>query len=289
MKEGNEKTDSSENKAFQQTIDYAKLSKGKLIDLYTTAMLAHRNFFRLWQDAASNYFGDARTKELTEQVYPNLALHNNDLSKIFYEELNFLWLVMPDMQEMLTFASYDPSLLPATLDEQLELESLSKESLVLLWNLSTLTYVMQTGRWVEIITQHYDQRTALKLETEVWVDRGGAEEDLRYGLIAAGAEHGDVETLLRGFQMAPGEVGLVDAEFHLISPKHGMIKHRRCPAHDQFGDLNRERLENSCVLCVVAMRMSGEMVNKAIRCKPLSLPPHRENSDHACQWEYWMN
>ncbi len=291
MTEHSATADSIESKAFQSTIDYTKLSQAKLIEQIHTALVAHRHFFQLWQAAANNYFGDAVTKELTEQVYPNLVLHNHDLSKIFYEELNFLWLVMPEpeMQAMLTFASYDSSLLPDTLDEQLDLEKLSAESLALLWNLSTLTYVMQTSRWVETITQHYDQRTALKLETEVWVDRGGAEEDLRYGLIAAGAEYGDVETLLRGFQMAPGEVGLVDAEFQLINPKHGMINHRRCPAHDQFKELNRERLENSCVLCVVAMRLSGEMVNESIRCRPVSLPPHRQSADHACQWEYWMD
>jgi hypothetical protein len=127
----------------------------------------------------------------------------------------------------------------------------------------------------------------LKLERSVWLDYGGAEEDLRYGLIAAGAEKGNVETLLRGFQMAPGEVGLVDAEFHLENPNHGWITHKRCPALDRFGESNKERLESSCVLCVIAMRLSGEMVDKGIHCRPASLPPYREPAGHACKWEYW--
>ena len=46
---------------------------------------------------------------------------------------------------------------------------------------------------------------------------------------------GNVETLLRGFQMAPGEVGLVDARFELESPDHGRITHLRCPAHERCG------------------------------------------------------
>lgn len=274
--------------AFSKTIDYAKLPKAKLIELFQTTITAHKNFYQLWQDAVCSRFGTTTAKELTEQVYPNLNVLNHDLNKVFYEELSFLWLVIPEMTEMLTFATYDTSLLPETLDQNIKLEDLSPQSLTLLWNLSTLTYVMQTSRWVEIIGNYASHSIALKLEQEVWLERGGAEEDLRYGLIAAGSQHGDVETLLRGFQMAPGEVGLVDAEFKLESSQHGWITHKRCPAYEQFREADRERLESSCVICVIAMRLSGEMVNKDIRCRAASLPPHRTNSGHACQWEYWI-
>lgn len=273
---------------FESTVDYTALPKSKLIECFHTAISAHANFFRLWQDAVRNRFDADSADSLSATVYPNLDRLEGNLEAVFYEELNFLWSIMPNLSHMLTFARYDASLLPTTLDRSLNLDDLSNEALVLLWNTSTLTYVMQTGRWVDTITTGYDQRTALQLEKEVWVDRGGAEEDLRYGLIAAGAETGDVRTLLRGFQLAPGEVGLVDAEFELENANHGWITHRRCPAHERFRDENRERLENCCVICVVAMRLSGEMVDGRIRCRAASLPPHREESDHACRWEYWL-
>ena len=86
--------------------------------------------------------------------------------------------------------------------------------------------------------------------------------------------------------MAPGEVGLVDAEFHLENPDHGWINHNRCPAKERYGNSNRQRLESSCVLCVIAMRLSGEMVDKNIRCRAVSIPPYREPTDFACKWEY---
>lgn len=281
-------TSSTANQAFSKTVDYSSFSQSKLIELFHTAIIAHKNFYQLWQDTVIQQFGEAVAKELTAKVYPNLSGLDGDLEKVFYEELNFLWLVIPGMTTMLTFAHYDAALLPETLDQNIELEFLSSPSLVLLWNLSTLTYVMQTSRWVETLGRFSNHQLALKLEREVWVDRGGAEEDLRYGLIAAGSQHGDVETLLRGFQLAPGEVGLVDAEFKLENKNHGWITHKRCPAHDRFRDTDKERLESSCVICVVAMRLSGEMVNNDIRCRPASLPPHRTSSEHACQWEYWI-
>ncbi|MBW2288864.1 MAG: hypothetical protein JRG90_13680 [Deltaproteobacteria bacterium] len=272
---------------FESTLDYASLPKAKLLELYRVTITAHRNFFHLWQQAVGDQFGSGVCAELTAQVYPGLAAVGNDLKRVFHEELNFLWSIMPDLHHMLTFARYDASLLPETLDADLDVEALASESLLLLWNVSTLTYVMQTGRWTDALTARFGQGVALKLERSVWLDYGGAEEDLRYGLIAAGAEKGNVETLLRGFQMAPGEVGLVDAEFHLENPNHGWITHKRCPALDRFGESNKERLESSCVLCVIAMRLSGEMVDKGIRCRPASLPPYREPVGHACKWEYW--
>ena len=275
--------------AFERTIDYATLPKAKLLKLYHSAIAAHNNFFQLWQGAVRDHFDAGTADELTGTVYPSLESIDRDLTTLFYQELNFLWtMVIPHMAHMLTFARYDASLLPKVLDQSLDIESLSNESLVLLWNLSTLTYVMQTSRWVEAITEHSDQAIALKLEQDVWLKYGGAEDDLRYGLIAAGAETGNVETLLRGFQMAPGEVGLVDAEFKLEGPNHGWITHKRCPAHDRFRDCDKVRLESCCVLCVIAMRVSGEMVNEKIRCRPASLPPHKESTDHACRWEYWL-
>ena len=33
----------------------------------------------------------------------------------------------------------------------------------------------------------------------------------------------------------------------------------------------------------------GEMVNEDIRCRPLSIPPYREEPGFACQWEYWLD
>ncbi|MFT4518652.1 MAG: hypothetical protein ACI9JM_001037 [Halioglobus sp.] len=273
---------------FGATVDYRALPKEKLLELFGLTIEAHHNFFYLWQRCVADKFGTDVCGELTAKIYPTLENAEGDLKTIFFQELDFLWQVMPNIQNMLTFARYDASLLPAHLSEALDLQALSNESMVMLWNTATLTYVMQTARWTELLTERYDQNTALKMERDVWLDYGGAEEDLRYGLIAAGSQTGDVETLLRGFQFAPGEVGLVDAVFALENPRHGFITHKRCPSKERFGESNKERLESNCVLCVIAMRKSGEMVNEDIRCRAVDIPPYRESTDHACKWEYWL-
>jgi hypothetical protein len=273
---------------FESTLDYTALPGEKLLQLFGQAVTAHRNFFHMWQQAVTAQFGEQACAEMTAQVYPGLEGAGGDLEQVFYQELNFLWSVLPSIQHMLTFARYQPDLLPERLDQRLDKENLSREALVLLWNVATLTYVMQTGRWTDLLTERYDQNLALKTERDAWLDCGGAEEDLRYGLLASEHSAGDVETLLRGFQMAPGEVGLVDAEFDLKSPSHGFITHKRCPSKERFGESNRERLESNCVLCVIAMRKSGELVNKDIRCRAVDIPPYKAHSEHACRWEYWL-
>ena len=273
---------------FSSTLDYSKLSREKLLELFSRTVQAHANFFGMWQRAVIDQFGDDACEELTAQVYPGLAPDKGNLEAVFFQELNFLWSVMPAIKEMLTFARYQPELLPQQLNQGLDIERLPVESLVMLWNVATLTYVMQTGRWTDLLTERYGQDIALKMERAAWLDYGGAEEDLRYGLEAAGKVRGDVETLLRGFQMAPGEVGLVDAVFELVNPNHGYITHKRCPSKERFGESNPERLESNCVLCVIAMRKSGELVNESIRCRPVDLPPYKNTSEHACKWEYWL-
>jgi len=273
---------------FASTLDYSRLSRAKLLELFSLTVKAHRNFFHMWQQAVTDQFGVEACTEMTALVYPGLESAGGDLEKVFYQELNFLWSVLPSIQQMLTFARYNPDLLPEQLDQAMDIEGLPVESLVLLWNVATLTYVMQTGRWTDLITKRYDQDIALKTERAAWLDYGGAEEDLRYGLEAAGSAVGDVETLLRGFQMAPGEVGLVDAVFELENAHHGFITHKRCPSKERFGETNRERLESNCVLCVIAMRKSGELVNESMRCRAIDLPPYRGDSAHACKWEYWL-
>ena len=273
---------------FESTLDYSSLPRTKLLELFALTVEAHRNFFHMWRQAVIAQFGDDACAEMTALVYPGLEAVDGDLEATFYEELNFLWTLMPSIQSMLTFANYRPDLLPERLDQSLDTESLDSESLVLLWNVATLTYVMQTGRWTDLITKRYNQDIALKTERAAWLDFGGAEEDLRYGLAAAGKTSSNVETLLRGFQFAPGEVGLVDAVFELKDENHGFITHKRCPSKDRFGESNRERLESNCVLCVIAMRKSGELVNENIRCRAVDIPPYRDASAHACKWEYWL-
>ncbi|MFK7977700.1 MAG: hypothetical protein AB8C02_16325, partial [Halioglobus sp.] len=188
---------------FQARLDYTQLPNEVLVSLFETAIEAHANFFALWQQAVGESFPKDVLAELTSVVYPTLQSHSGNLEAVFYEELDFLWQVMPSVSGILTFAQYDAQLLPEHLVRGMPLTDFSSESMVLLWNVATLTYVMQTARWTDLITKRYDQNTALKMERDVWLDHGGAEDDLLFGLKAAGELKGNVETLLRGFQFAP--------------------------------------------------------------------------------------
>ena len=165
-------------------------------------------------------------------------------------------------------------------------EEYDSKTLALLWNYAALAYMLGTHRWYTGIRERYGDDAAQELEKDVWIDRGAAEHDLSIGREAMGVTGNDVESLLRSFQFAPGEVGILDVELELIDESHGVITHHACPALDRFEHFDDVRLKHCCDICLAGMPISGEMLNPKIECKPLKLPPRRHANDIACQWEY---
>ena len=161
-----------------------------------------------------------------------------------------------------------------------------EKTLALLWNYAALAYMLATDRWYTGVRKRYGDKAAQDLEKNVWIDRGAAEHDLRIGQEAMRVTGDNVESLLRSFQFAPGEVGILDVEFELIDENHGIMTHHACPALDRFEHFDDIRLKHCCDLCLAAMPISGEMLNRKIECKPLKLPPRMDSNDIACRWEY---
>jgi len=162
------------------------------------------------------------------------------------------------------------------------------KTLALLWNYAALAYMLATDRWYTGVRNRYGDEAAQRLEKLVWIDRGAAEYDLQIGREAMAVEGDDVSALLRSFQFAPGEVGILDVEFNLQDAKRGTLTHHRCPALDRFEHFDGARLRHCCDICIAAMPLSGEMIEPKIRCRPVKLPPRRDAHDIACKWEYWL-
>ena len=163
---------------------------------------------------------------------------------------------------------------------------LDRKTLALLWNYAALAYMLATDRWYTGVRRRFGVDAAQALEKDVWIDGGAAEYDLEIGQKALGVTGDDVESLLRSFQFAPGEVGIIDVELQMIGPNHGTLTHHRCPALDRFEHFDESRLRHCCDICIAAMPISGEMLNRKIECRPLELPPRRDANDIACKWEY---
>jgi len=149
--------------------------------------------------------------------------------------------------------------------------------------------MLATDRWYTGVRRKFGQEAAQTLEKQVWIDRGAAEHDLQIGQAAMGVTGNDVESLLRSFQFAPGEVGVLDVEFELIDSNYGIITHRACPALDRFEHFDEDRLRHCCSICLAGMPISGQMLNRNIVCEPLKLPPRVDSDDIACRWEYRLD
>jgi len=35
-------------------------------------------------------------------------------------------------------------------------------------------------------------------------------------------------------------------------------------------------------------KIASEQVNPDIRCRAVDIPPYRDDTAHACKWEYWL-
>jgi hypothetical protein len=170
--------------------------------------------------------------------------------------------------------------------ERVDVKALSVSALAQLWNLAAIAYMMVTDRWYTALESRYGGETAREIELAVWVEGGAANRDIEIGLAAARSTGDDVEALLRGFQVAPGEVGILNVDFELRNPDLGILTHKTCPAIRRMEHHDEKRLAHCCQICVLAMPMSGHVVSKEIQCRSLTLPPRRGPRDIACQWEY---
>lgn len=166
------------------------------------------------------------------------------------------------------------------------LEHLSNQSLELLYNYYAIAYMFVTNRWYQAVEAQFNAALAQKLEMLVWVDLEAAEYDLDIAIQGIQEQGKTVESLLKGFQFAPGEVGILDVDFELKNENHGILTHKTCPAVDRFEHYDDKRLKHCCDICIYAMPISGEMLDQDIACKALELPPRKDANDIACQWEY---
>lgn len=275
---------------FNPSLRPEDLPRDVLASLWKRTAEAHDKLFQTWRDAVSDRLGGGAAERLARDAWPDRSAEAMD--EVFLEDLRVVVEVVRAMPEMLTVVEFNQALVPESLSRAASdraaprLEELDQSALAQLWNLAALAYMMVTERWYAAVEARYGDATAQELEKEVWLDRGAAEHDLKIGLRALDVTGNDVEALLRGFQFAPGEVGILKVEFELRGPDHGVLTHRTCPALDRFERKDPARLKHACEICIAGMPLSGEVLSNDITCRPLKLPPRLHPGDIACQWEY---
>jgi hypothetical protein len=146
------------------------------------------------------------------------------------------------------------------------------------------------GLWFEVVKDKVGEEKAREWEKEVWLRRGGCENDIRPVMNILNVKGDDVATLFKAFQFAPGEAGWIDVECKLVSNDHGILTATRCPALEAFerwGDTARQK--HACEdICVPGMQLTGECINPKMKCRALKLPPRQGTDEVACQWEFMI-
>lgn len=169
-----------------------------------------------------------------------------------------------------------------------KLQDFSKDAILRLWRTGSLIYMMLGGLWFDVVKDHVGIEKALEWEKEVWLKRGGSENDIRVSMDALNISGNDVAALLKAFQFAPGEAGWIDIECELKNNNLGILTATRCPALEVFEATNDIiRQKHACEdICIPGMRITGELFNPKMTCRALKLPPRTGPDDIACQWEF---
>ncbi len=169
-----------------------------------------------------------------------------------------------------------------------KLGDFSKDTILKLWRTSSLIYMMLGGLWFDVVKDKVGVEKALEWEKEVWLKRGGCENDIRVSMDTLDIKGNDVATLLKAFQFAPGEAGWIDIECELKHNNHGILTATRCPALEILeATEDTVRQNHACVdICVPGMQLTGEYINPKMTCRALKLPPRSNPDEIACQWEF---
>ena len=172
-----------------------------------------------------------------------------------------------------------------------KLQDFSKDTIARLWRSNSLVYMMLGGMWFSVVEEKVGKEKALEWEREVWLKKGGCENDVRGVMEILNITGNDVATLFKAFQFAPGEAGWIDIECELKDNNHGVLTATQCPALVIFelgGDTVRQK--HACVdICVPGMQLTGEFINPTMKCRALKLPPRKSSDDIACQWEFTID
>ena len=168
------------------------------------------------------------------------------------------------------------------------LQDFSKDTVERLWRSNSLVYMVLGGMWYDVVKDNVGEEKAREWEREVWLKRGGVQNDIRGVMDVLKITGNDVATLFKAFQFAPGEAGWIDIECELKNNNHGMLTATRCPALEIFelsGDTSRQK--HACVdICVPGMDLTGKAINPNMNCRALKLPPRKSGDEIACQWEF---
>ena len=111
-----------------------------------------------------------------------------------------------------------------------KIQDFSKDTIARLWRAHSLVYMMLGGLWFDVVKDKVGLEKALEWQTEVWLKRGGCENDIRGTMDVLNITGDDVATMFKAFQFAPGEAGWIDIVCELKNNKHGILTATRCPA-----------------------------------------------------------
>ncbi len=173
----------------------------------------------------------------------------------------------------------------------LKLKDFSEDALRRLWKCGGDLYLGIVVLYNDLIKEKFGEEKAIEFSTEIWLNRGGSDEEMRLCREALNIWGDDIESVFKYLQIDPGFAPRIDFVADLKNKNHGILTVKHCHWLDK--SMKEGRYEQQKVTCEVidvqALNMLASKFNPKMKATPLKLPkiPTEKTDDNiVCQWEF---
>lgn len=169
-------------------------------------------------------------------------------------------------------------------DPHLKYENFSKEFLVELLNAYSGYILRLDGFWYFTVKGRKGDDEAFACDTKVWEKMQLYELKMVCKLFKI--KGNDVAAMMKAMQMSPW-MRIYTYEMQLENPNHGTITISHCPtllALEREGEGREQRICQ--VLEPKLFRLVADFFNPKIEIRGIKVPPRRDRSGIACQWDF---
>jgi hypothetical protein len=177
------------------------------------------------------------------------------------------------------------------LKPDLKLKDFSEDALRRLFRVGGDLYIGMAERYNALIKEKLGEEKAIEFSTEVWMNRGGCDDEMRLNREAMNIWGDDIESVFKYLQIDCGVTPRIQFVPEIKNKNLGIITVTNCYWFDKAIKEGRyQDIKHACeVLDVQGFNLAARAFNPRMKATPLKLPqipPQKSDSAIVCQWEF---
>lgn len=173
-------------------------------------------------------------------------------------------------------------------DPKLQVDDLSKETLIKIWKSAAQLFVGIATLYLEDLRKRHGDKVAFEINEEIW--RKIIPLEVKFVTEAINSHENDVAAYFKFLQCYALAGGQMDAmDFDLKDKNDGIFTVRHCQAFS--GEFDDKTIKHYCEMCHWGWQLQANTINPDMKMtclKPPPEPPLTNKEDIICQWRYQL-